>query len=73
MKALRLFTLTMFCRCCLLREQEPKQIMQEAVSTELAADGNDHSHWIFHEVDRKPKNSVVQWVAESDPGVDQEW
>ena len=68
MKALKFFTLLVFVNCWVLRAQEPKQIVQQAVNAEITADRNDHSHWIFHEVDRKPKNSVVQWVAETGKG-----
>lgn len=51
-----------------MQAQEPKQIVQEALNTELAAERSDHTCWIFHEADRKPKNSVVQWVAETPKG-----
>ncbi|MBV8629345.1 MAG: hypothetical protein JOZ83_00360 [Silvibacterium sp.] len=68
MRALKLFTLIAFCSCYALRAQEPKQIVQQAVDTELAADRTDHSHWIFFETDRKPKNSVQQWVAQTEKG-----
>ncbi|HYK36540.1 hypothetical protein [Alloacidobacterium sp.] len=51
-----------------IQAQDAKQIVQQAANTELAADKNDHTCWIFHEVDRKPKNSVVQWVAQTHKG-----
>lgn len=51
-----------------IQAQDAKQIVQQAVKTELAADENDHTCWIFHEADRKPKNSVVQWVAQTHKG-----
>lgn len=50
------------------RQDDPKQIVQQAVQTELAADRDDHSRWLYFEVDRKPKNSVTQWVAETPHG-----
>lgn len=43
-------------------------MVEQAVNVELAADEADHSCWIFHEVDRKPKNSVEQWVAQTPQG-----
>jgi hypothetical protein len=46
--------------------QNPKQIVEQAVQTELAASRNDHSHWLYYEVDSKPTSSVTQWVAETD-------
>jgi hypothetical protein len=67
MKVLKCFTILLL-GCVVLRAQEPKQIVQQAVNTELAADRNDHSHWIFFEIDRQPKNSVQQWVAETGKG-----
>lgn len=48
--------------------QDPKQLVQQAVSTELAANKNDHTHWLYYEVDRKPDKSVTQWVAETKNG-----
>lgn len=53
---------------CVAGAQDAKQIVQEAVNSELAADASDHSCWIYHEVDRKPDNSIVQWVAETRKG-----
>lgn len=48
-----------------LRGQDAKQIVQRAVQTELTADQNDHSHWLYCETDRKQKRTVKQWVAET--------
>ena len=48
--------------------RDPKEIVQQAVNTELAANSNDHSRWLYYEVDRKPRNSVTQWVAETPQG-----
>jgi hypothetical protein len=50
------------------RGQDAKQIVQQAVQTELAADASDHSHWLYYEVDRKPGANVKQWVAETTIG-----
>lgn len=49
--------------------QDPRQLVQQAVQTELAADRVDHSHWIYFEADRKPEHPVKQWVAETLDGV----
>lgn len=51
-----------------MQAQDAKQIVQQAVNTELAADENDHTCWIFHEVDKKPKDAAVQWVAQTHKG-----
>jgi hypothetical protein len=48
--------------------QDAKQIVQQAVATELAANDTDHTHWLYFEVDRKPKSTVKQWVAETEKG-----
>ncbi len=48
--------------------QNPKQFVQHAVETELAADRNDHSRWLFFETDSTPGNSVKQWVADTGQG-----
>ncbi len=50
------------------RGQDPKQIVEQAVQTELAASRNDHSCWLYYEVDQKPASTLVQWVAETRTG-----
>lgn len=45
--------------------QTPRDMVGQAVQTELAASRNDHSHWLYFEFDRKPEKSVKQWVAEA--------
>ena len=80
MNALKLTGLLLLAAGCVLRaqnteqntkpdtKQDTKQFVQQAVNDELAADRDDHSRWIFHEVDRKPGNTVVQWVAQTGQG-----
>lgn len=51
-----------------VQAQDAKQIVQRAVTTELAANELDHSKWIYFEIDRKPKSTVTQWVAETPKG-----
>jgi hypothetical protein len=51
-----------------VRGQAPKAIVEQAVQTELAASQNDHTTWLYYEVDRKPGNKLVQWVAETHKG-----
>ncbi len=48
--------------------EDPKQLVEQAVKTELAADQKDHSHWIYFETDAKPGRNVKQWVAETGDG-----
>lgn len=53
---------------CAAEAQDAKQIVTQAVRTELAANAADHSLWIYYDVDRKPGSSVRQWVAETRTG-----
>jgi hypothetical protein len=48
------------------RGLDAKQIVQQAVQTELDASHNDHSHWLYYEADSKPSDSVKQWVAQAE-------
>src|ERR1035438_8865435 len=48
--------------------QDPKQLVSQAVQTELVADQNDHSRWIYYDIDRKPSGTVQEWVAETGNG-----
>lgn len=57
-----------FLPAATLLGQTPKQFVQQAVQTELAADRDDHSHWLYFETDRKPEHTVKQWVAETRSG-----
>jgi hypothetical protein len=50
------------------RAEDPKQIVQEAVQTEMEAGKSDHTKWIFYETDRKPGHTVKQWVAQTPKG-----
>jgi hypothetical protein len=54
--------------CVASSGQDPRQVVQQAVETELAADKADHSLWMFLDVDRKPNLTVQQWVAETSKG-----
>jgi hypothetical protein len=45
--------------------QNPRDLVRQAVQTELVASDNDHSHWLYFEIDRQPAKSVKQWVAQA--------
>ena len=47
---------------------DARQFVQTAVSTELAKDQVDHSHWLYFENDQKAEHPVMQWVAETPHG-----
>jgi len=70
-RGLGVWGLALFAVSPAIHGQEPGQtrkIVEQAVRTELAADGADHSHWIYFEIDRKPGDTVEQWVAETNKG-----
>src|SRR5665213_941596 len=65
------WTLGAFILCLSARiavAQDTKQFVQQAVNTELAADRDDHSHWLYFETDRRPERTINQWVAETHDG-----
>ncbi len=43
--------------------QSPQSLIQQVVNTELTANQNDHSNWMYLEEIKKPKEHLVQWVA----------
>ncbi len=45
--------------------QSPRDIVGQAVQTELAASRDDHSHWLYFEIDLQPGKAVKQWVAQA--------
>jgi hypothetical protein len=45
--------------------QTPRDLVRQAVQTELAASRDDHSHWLYFEIDKQPSKAVKQWVAEA--------
>lgn len=56
------------CVCVADHAQSVQQSVQEAVSTELRQDAQDHTHWLYYEVDLQPGNNVEQWVAQTSQG-----
>jgi hypothetical protein len=50
------------------RAEDARQFVQRAVQTELKADQNDHTRWMFYETDRTPARNVDQWVAQTREG-----
>jgi hypothetical protein len=47
--------------------QNPRDIVRQAVQTELSASRDDHSHWLYFEIDCRPSKTLKQWVAEANP------
>jgi hypothetical protein len=54
--------------CAAANAQTVKQAVQQAVNTELRDDAQDHSHWLYYEVDLQPGNNVEQWEAQTSQG-----
>lgn len=54
--------------CAADHAQTVQQSVQQAVSTELRQDAQDHSRWLYYEVDLQPGNNVEQWVAQTSQG-----
>jgi hypothetical protein len=48
--------------------EDARQFVQRAVQSELHADENDHTRWMFFETDRTPARNVEQWVAQTREG-----
>jgi len=63
-----LAALTVLAACAAANGQDARQIVEQAVKTELVADAADHTHWLYYEVDSKPNVTVKQWVAETSTG-----
>ncbi len=66
MPGTRPFTLSVFLvAAASLSAQAPRELVRQAVQTELVASENDHTHWLYFESDSQPSKSVKQWVAEA--------
>ena len=48
--------------------QDPAALVRQAVQAELTASRNDHSRWLYYEVDRRPEGATSQWVADTGNG-----
>jgi hypothetical protein len=51
-----------------LHAQTSQQIIQQVVDAEHEADEKDHSQWIYLEAMDKPKERILQWVANTPQG-----
>ena len=63
-----LFAAAVLCLCAAASAQTVQEEVQQAVTTELREDAQDHTHWLFYEVDLTPGNNVEQWVAQTTEG-----
>jgi hypothetical protein len=49
----------------MVHAQAPKDIVRQAVQTELKASENDHTHWLYFENNHQEDQNVKQWVAQA--------
>lgn len=61
------FSLILVC-CYPLHAQNARSLVQQTVNVEIAKDRADRSRWIYYEVNKKPGNSIEQWVAQTSHG-----
>jgi len=45
--------------------QNPRDLVRQAVQTELRSATNDHTHWLYFEFDRQSVKTTKQWVAQA--------
>ena len=64
-RARPLLTFAFLLSAAVATAQSPRDVVRQAVQTELVSARNDHSHWLYFEFDRKPDKTVKQWVAEA--------
>ena len=60
-----ILTFALLLPAAVAASQSPRDIVRQAVQTELVSARNDHSHWLYFEFDRKPEKTVKRWVAEA--------
>jgi hypothetical protein len=63
-----LFSVLLSGQIVAMHAQSAKQLVQQAVQTELNASANDQTHWLYFEKDRELKRIIAQWVAETQSG-----
>jgi hypothetical protein len=65
-----LLTTSLFLAPCFSSSaQNPRDLVSQSVQTEIDASKNDHSRWLYFDVDAKPNETTRQWVAETGSGV----
>jgi hypothetical protein len=46
----------------------PQQLVQEVVKNEIAANRNNHSHWMYRDADKTPSKNIVKLAIETSDG-----
>lgn len=65
---LSFFLLTGFCALATAQPLSPRELVQQVVNNELAANQNDHTHWMYRDADTVPAKSTVKLVVETPGG-----
>ncbi len=53
---------------CPAQSSSPQQLVQQVVNNEVAANQNEHTHWIYRDADKTPEKNVVKLVIETADG-----
>ena len=56
------------CQAASAGPLDPKQLVEQAVSTELAADKADHSHWMYRDFKKSSGKSLIKLVIQTPDG-----
>ncbi len=56
------------CGLAVSQPLSPKELVQQVVNNELAANQNDHSHWMYRDSDTVPGRSTVKLVVQTAHG-----
>jgi hypothetical protein len=62
------FLLTGVCALATAQPLSPRELVQQVVNNELAANQNDHTHWMYRDADTVPARSTVKLVVETPDG-----
>lgn len=60
--------LTGFCWPAIAQPVSPQDLVRQVINNELAANKNDHSHWMYRDADTVPARSTVKLVVETPDG-----
>lgn len=62
------FLLTGLCGLAASQPLSPQELVRQVVNNELAANQNDHSHWMYRDADAIPARNTVKLVVETPDG-----
>lgn len=50
---------------CPAQSSSPQQLVQQVVNNEIAANQNEHTHWMYRDADKTPEKNVVKQVIQT--------